>query len=327
MTLAVDPLDRAAFDAAELVRDFPPRWLGRNKRAVWDLSSQGAPFAGTIGYARWPARDWPAEVPAGTAPVVKAGVFDYPADAGPDTVAWHLNFADPLLFGFYAGDLMAQDELQVAEHPALGSLREALDVRSGEAHTTDGRGPTPITVTGVQRRCAIRTQADPAAGRPASLYGNAFSRAPLKQVLAATTRLEPPTLSNILALSAPDGGVGPYTLRDIRAVLRTAFSGFAAAGQEGARLLGRPARTLIHTGFWGCGAFGGNRILMTILQILAADLAGAELVFHAVDVQGALVAGGGYETYRQLREREGGVDRLIRILEARQYEWGESDGN
>ena len=327
MTLAVEPLDRAAFDAANLVRDFPPQWLGRNKRAVWELSSQGGPFAGAIEYARWPARAWPPEVPPGQTPVVKAGVFDYPADAGPDTAAWHLNFADPLLFGFYAGDLMAQDELQVAEHPALGSLREALSARGGTAHTTDGRGPTPITVTGVQRRCEIRTQADPAAGRPASLYGNAFSRAPLQQVLAATRRLEPPTLSNILALAAPDGGFGPYTAKDIRGVLATAYSGFAAAAQEGAKLPGRPARTVVHTGFWGCGAFGGNRTLMTILQALAADLAGAALVFHAVDSQGAQVAGQGCETYRQLRAKESGVDRLIRILEARQYEWGEPDGN
>jgi len=320
-------MERATFDAAELVRDFPPRWEGRNKRAVWAISCQGAPFAGAIEYARWPARDWPGEAPAPGPFAVRAGVFDYPPAGGEGCVAWHLNFADPLLFGFYAGDLMAQDELQVAEHPALGSLREALAARGGMAQTTDGRGPTPITVAGVQRRCEIRTQADPAAGRPGSLYGNAFSRAPLRQVLAATRRLEPDTISNILALAAPGGGVGPYSLRDLQGVLRTAYSGFAAAARESARMLGRPARTIVHTGFWGCGAFGGNRTVMTILQALAADLAGAELVFHAVDAQGAGVAGKAHETYRALRAKENGVARLIRSIEAKQYEWGESDGN
>ncbi|MEX1263094.1 MAG: hypothetical protein WEE66_04010 [Actinomycetota bacterium] len=27
-------------------------------------------------------------------------------------------------------------------------------------------------------------------------------------------------------------------------------------------------------GFWGCGAFGGDRLLMTTLQSLAAEMAG-----------------------------------------------------
>jgi hypothetical protein len=323
----MEPIAARSFEAAELVRDFPPRWEGRNKKAVWEVSSQGEPFAGVIRYARWPARDWPAEVPGARPFLVRDGVFDYPAAAGADTVDWHLNFADPLLFGFYASDLMAQDELQVTEHPALGSLRDALAAQGAMAQTTDGRGPTPITVAGVQRRCEIRTQADPASGRPGSLYGNAFSRAPLQRVLAATRRIDPPTLSNILALAAPGGGFGVYSVQDLKGVLRTAYSGFAAAAQEGAALSGRPVRTLIHTGFWGCGAFGGNRMVMTILQALAADLAGVELVFHGVDVQGGLDALKGYETYQQLRAKESSVARLIRSIEARQYEWGESDGN
>jgi hypothetical protein len=66
---------------------------------------------------------------------------------------------------------------------------------------------------------------------------------------------------------------------------------------------------------------------MTILQALAADLAGVELVFHAVDAQGGLVAGRGYATYLKWRAGERSVARLLRVIEARQYEWGESDGN
>ncbi len=50
------------------------------------------------------------------------------------------------------------------------------------------------------------------------------------------------------------------------------------------------AQPLIHTGFWGCGAFGGNRTLMVILQALAADLAGVETVFWAVDKRGVELA-------------------------------------
>jgi hypothetical protein len=39
---------------------------------------------------------------------------------------WHVNFADPQLFVAYGSQLLAQDELQAAEHPLLGSIREAL---------------------------------------------------------------------------------------------------------------------------------------------------------------------------------------------------------
>ena len=47
-------------------------------------------------------------------------------------------------------------------------------------------------------------------------------------------------------------------------------------------MTGGPARVVVHTGHWGCGAFGGNRVLMALLQVVAARMAGLErLVFHA----------------------------------------------
>lgn len=61
-----------------------------------------------------------------------------PADSA--RIEWHVNFADYNLFGYYGGNLFAQDEMQVQsrrhallshsmqvmEHPSLGSIREAL---------------------------------------------------------------------------------------------------------------------------------------------------------------------------------------------------------
>ena len=69
-------------------------------------------------------------------------------------------------------------------------------------------------------------------------------------------------------------------------MLHTAFSGFTAARVESNRIQPGYWQTVIHTGFWGCGAFGGNRVLMTMLQSLAADLAGVEMIFWAFDDQG-----------------------------------------
>jgi hypothetical protein len=326
--METEHLARQSFPAVQLLHDFPPRWRDRNKLAVWEISGAGMPFAGTLDYACWPARSLPGNATGPGPFLIRDGVFDYPPEPDRDTVSWHLNFADTMLFGFYEGSLLAQDELQVAEHPALGSLRDALKAQGRAGRTEDEQGhPTPVTVAGVQRRCVIQTGADPAAGRPRALYGNAFSRATVNQVIAATTRLDPPTVSNILAIAAPDGGVGPYSADEIEGILVTAFSGFAAAAQEGARILGRSARTLVHTGFWGCGAFGGNRTLMTILQALAADLAGVELVFHAVDPQGVQAAKAAHNAYLLLRSGGDTVAKIILELEGAEYEWGESDGN
>ena len=44
---------------------------------------------------------------------------------------------------------------------------------------------------------------------------------------------------------------------------------------------------MIHTGYWGCGVFGGNRVLMSLLQVLAAGMAGvSRLVFHTAGPDG-----------------------------------------
>src|SRR5262249_26029594 len=151
------------------------------------------------------------------------------------TVEWYLNFADEDLFCGYRGPLFAQDEIQVGEHPALGSLREALKasgVPALEPFTRDKGRPTPVLVRGVERRCAVDTDPDLTAGRPYGLYGNSFARARPADITRATTVLEPPTISNILAMEAPPGGQGAYTIEQIQGIVITAHTGFTAARIE-----------------------------------------------------------------------------------------------
>ena len=72
------------------------------------------------------------------------------------------------------------------------------------------------------------------------------------------------------------GGNGPYRGDEIAFVLETAWAGFAAAVE-----VGEGVPTMIHSGYWGCGAYGGNRVLMTLLQVVAARAAGlGRLVLH-----------------------------------------------
>jgi hypothetical protein len=329
LNLAIEPLERASFDAGSLIRDFPPRWNDRNKRVVFDISrSSGFPFEGQVTYARWPAVELPEVLQDRPRFSVCRGVFKYAVPADPAAVAWHLNFADPHLFVAYGSSLLAQDELQVAEHPVLGSLREMLVSTGKEPCTVDRRGRrTPVTITGVQRRCSIDTRPDPAGGCPDGLYGNAFARASVEQIATATRPLSPPTVSNILALAAPEGGSGEYRRDEMDLIVRAAYSGFWAARQESERLVPMHSRTTIHTGFWGCGAFGGDRTLMTILQSVAADLAGVDTVFWAVDNPGAALAENARQQYERIRNDTPAVSSLLDLLAEQGFRWGVSDGN
>jgi hypothetical protein len=159
------------------------------------------------------------------------------------------------------------------------------------------------------------------------LYGNSFARASVSDVLAATKLISPPTISNILAIAAPAGGDGDYNYDEIAYVVTAAYTGFLAARWESAELSGSPCGSLIHTGFWGCGAFGGNRILMTMLQALAADLAEVDLVFHAFDEDGVSLAEEAYERYRRMASSTSSVAEILHALAKEKFQWGESDGN
>lgn len=43
-----------------------------------------------------------------------------------------------------------------------------------------------------------------------TIYGNAFARAPEESVKGAVTIIDPPTITNIIAMEAPKGGYGQY---------------------------------------------------------------------------------------------------------------------
>ena len=329
----LEQLDDINIDGESLFKEFPPMWHDENKLIVFEIAkSSGHPFDGKISYKRWRPFVLPKRIDDYILKFsAHADVFKYAEQKDPKIVDWHLNFADPDLFLAYGSELLAQDEIQVAEHPILGSIREMLISKKCYAETLDDDGnPTPITITGVQRRCVINTQPNPKIGCPDGIYGNAFEIATEEQVRASTRTISPPTISNILAISAPYGGSGGYSMEDMLKVLITAYTGFSCARKESERLVPENSKTIIHTGFWGCGAFGGNRVLMTILQCFAADLAKVDLEFWAVDDTGVKVAKESYERYQSIIEPRA-INKFTRSflsrLVGRKYQWGESDGN
>lgn len=227
----------------------------------------------------------------------------------------------------------------MAEHPCPAALHEALVSQGIEALTEEDGEPTPVLVMGAERRCAINVKPGAIEGYPEGLYGNNFAGAREDAVRKATRRIDPPTITNILAMAAPAGGEGEYSYEEIEQIVRTAYTGFTAARLESIRGRAEAPEVVIHTGFWGCGAFGGNRTLMTILQVLAARLARIDrLVYYTIDRAGTAI----FKQAMEILEREImpeivgtevkvrkaiSLPAVLEKVEALGLEWGISDGN
>jgi hypothetical protein len=126
---------------------------------------------------------------------------------------------------------------------------------------------------------------------------------------------------------APYGGRGRYQRGEIDLAIATAFTGFRAAVLESRRATGSDVPVVIHSGFWGCGAFGGNRVMMTLVQLLAADMAGVDrLVLHVGDPSGRTDVERALALAPDLAIATSAAE-LITGLEALGLAWGVSDGN
>jgi len=85
---------------------------------------------------------------------------------------------------------------------------------------------------------------------------------------------------------------------------------------------------VVHTGYWGCGAFGGNRELIAMLQMLAAEIAGlTRLVFHTVNESGLVTLDEAKNriTTTGLDDITNSEDLIGNIVNMR-FQWGGSNG-
>ena len=311
-------LESNTWDTAALARAYPVAFSHPNKQIVHRIAQGTTEPPGSVRVQRWGPRSPevvppPTQVPLGTVD----GPFAYDDTDDPDTVVFYPNFADPELFGYWDGPLLAQDEHQVAEHPILGSIRQALVDEGRSARTLDDQGrPTPFTLEGIARQCAV----DVTTG----LYGNAFSRADPATVAAATRAIDPPTVSNLVAMASLCGGRGRYTSQQIDWILTAAHTAFC-----GARACAADRPLVIHTGFWGCGAFGGNHTLMALIQMVAAATAGLDrLIFHTFSAGGRSHLAAARRLLGALSDRLGDdpTDWVVAITGIG-LSWGVSDGN
>ncbi|MCA9174821.1 MAG: hypothetical protein KDB14_10095 [Planctomycetales bacterium] len=253
--------------------------------------------------------------------VAVKGYFRYESGDGCDH--WHMNFAHHDLFHSYGQFMFAQDEVQVAEHPSLASLRECMLRRSDRLRplTVENGSPTPILFLSVPRVATIDTR---------QIYGARFASADDALIRACVKEVEPPSCSNILAIEAPvASGNRVYTRGEIKFAIRTAYSGFRALILASGYANSAVRPIVLHTGNWGCGAYGGNRQLMVSVQIMAARLAGiSRVVFHCGANSTASIEEYDRQLQKRFRFRPGGnlspvVDRLVNAA----FPWGTPDGN
>ncbi|CAF2511735.1 unnamed protein product [Rotaria sp. Silwood2] len=232
--------------------------------------------------------------PTSTKVTFEANVFKYETCGDNQTVEWYLNFANHDLFAFYSGPLLAQDELQVLECVELAALREYFvqtvntvgSYTTGSDKSTHKTVPTPILISNTERVINMDTN---------KVYGNAFAKATERQLIQACVYLSQPQTVNLIAIEAPSHGRGSYTREQVNYIITTCYVGFKAAQllaykthalntkhQRSSSRSGKNGfRTKIHTGWWGCGAYGNNRQMMILTQMLAAYWAQVEeIIFH-----------------------------------------------
>ncbi len=335
MSLVTGLICRRVFDTHKLMTEFPPRFSHRNKQVAFRVACpSGSTYSGQIVFSRWGMMSLPGTLDGDgsrTTFEAREDYFGYESQPERDSVVeWYLNFAHEDLFCAYGGPLFAQDEMQVTEHPALGALREALLQSDIEPLTVADGEPTPALIMGVERRCRVAIDRNPALGRPDGLYGNNFSWASADAIQKATQAILPPTITNVLAMEAPACGEGRYSRDEIAHILCTVFTGFTAARLESNRDKPQPPGVVVHTGFWGCGAYGGNRILMALLQLLGARLARlSRLVFHTGDAAGtqAYLQASRIMQAVESSARSQTLSGIVAQIEAIGWHWGVSDGN
>ena len=118
------------FDNATLFCDFPNKPYNANKKLVLSIAipDDYAHF-GDVTVSAWQpgATLEPIAISAATVIEEHTGIYPY-ADtpASRNGAEWCVNFADRWLFNYGEGNLLAQDELQIAEHPVASCLRHAM---------------------------------------------------------------------------------------------------------------------------------------------------------------------------------------------------------
>jgi hypothetical protein len=136
-------------NSRELYVNYPPNFKDKNKQFIVRLLDEPNKYMPlpdkSILITRWkPFNPIVEQTRTATKVLFNADTFDYKPYQDDTYVEWYVNFANSDLFAYYAGQLLAQDELQVLECVELASLREylALSINSVGTQTIGNEAQT-----------------------------------------------------------------------------------------------------------------------------------------------------------------------------------------
>ena len=247
---------------------YVPTIMHPNKRHVYDLMTDKKPLHDkitltTIPPSKLPDIDLNEPSEPRTHLILHKDVFDY-TPKGPNH--YWADFGDPQPFQYVSDKHFAQEEILAVMHPATFHIDQYLKTQ----HKNQALHPGQILlVEGAYQYGSIETK---------DLYGQQFSEANADTLTRACTWTPPNAQhpDNIFVMCAPHAGIrleDPYDLDDLTEIFTTAYTAFSA-------IVKKNPEASIHTGNWGCGAFGGNPKVMGILQIAAAHFANVKQLHY-----------------------------------------------
>lgn len=342
----------------DLIKNFPPKYENITKQKYCEKAAYiHRRQKGIIKISRWrfaTERKAPLElIRKPIAVETDSKFFDY-SDKDTETKrVFYLNFADPLLFGYYDTNLFAQDEIQTFEHPILGSVTEYLKTSKilglepfteVKTRVTDAKHsiihiPTPYILENVPYWIKVNTSPILQSGKTENIYGRKFSyishdaecdsnsedtKLAREIISKAFTLIEKEEKNNILAMAAPSSGYGkdPYTSEQICLIMETLLVGFGGAAK--CTSASKKKECVIHTGNWGCGAFGNDKELIYFLQIFCASVTGiTKIVFHGINESDMVILEKAQKKLSEFKDNENIIDFML----AQKYCWHFGDGN
>lgn len=331
----------------ELLKKYPPEYTDENKiEAYKDALKFHGNKDGEINISRVnfnaEKEELPLEKTESTIKVVE-GFYRYQEDNSDENKnVWYINFADPMLFGYYDGPAFAQDEIQTLEMPLLASCMLYLDgekIPGLESKTIELRStvyepepnfyltkkkkyPTPYLIENVPYWISVETNPLLSDGTRENIYGRLMRNASKKAIKAGIKTFKGDLKNNIIAVAAPEGGRDLYTENQIEYILQGLITAFSAAVHQ-TKEAGK-SKSVIHSGNLGCGAFGGNKELMYLAQIYASNITGVdELVMHVSEEKILLSA---KKKFSEMKS-DWNFKASVKFLLNQNYRWYIGDGN
>ena len=218
---------KLSLDIQDLIKNYPPEYKNPSKKLKYEEALERfRNQQGSVKVSRWKyggsdvghLKKAPLKID------FRDEYFCYDDGDSESEHIFYLNYADPLLFGFYDGDLFAQDELQTLEHPLLGSVMEYIDKNESDSlksRTEEHGEPTPYIVEGVPYWLKVVTAPVLPDGKVYNFYGRNFSRASKEILDLAVTPLSTEKRNNIIAMAAPSTGSGEYKRKELEQLMKT----------------------------------------------------------------------------------------------------------